>query len=44
MRSLGMAVLSLALMGWVAACAGTNGMMDKKMDSDMSGSKDMMDK
>ena len=44
MRSLGMAVLSLALLGWVAACAGTNGMMDKKMDSDMSGSKGMTDK
>ena len=35
MRHLGITVLSLSLLGWVAACAGTNGMMDKKMDSDM---------
>ena len=37
MRYLGIAMLSLAMLGWVAACAGTNGMMDKEMDSDMHG-------
>ncbi len=33
-------ILSMALLGWVAACAGTDGMMDKKMGSDMSGNMD----
>jgi hypothetical protein len=37
MRHLGITVLSLSLLAWVAACAGTNGMMDKNMDSDMGG-------
>jgi hypothetical protein len=37
MRHLGITVLSLSLLGWVAACAGTNRRMDKKMSSDMSG-------
>jgi len=31
------AVLSLSLLLWLTACSGTNGMMDKKMDSDMGG-------
>jgi hypothetical protein len=37
MRHLGIMVLSLSLLGWVAACSGTNGMMDKKIESDMGG-------
>jgi hypothetical protein len=40
MRHLGIMVLSLSLLGSVAACAGTNGMMDKKMDSAMGGQID----
>ena len=32
MRSLYMATLSLVLLGWVVACAGTHTMMDDKMD------------
>ena len=43
-RCVGITVMGLALLGWVAACAGTNHTMDKKMDSDMSGSAGMMDK
>jgi len=35
MRHLGIMVLSLSLLGWAAACAGDNGMMDKKMASHM---------
>jgi hypothetical protein len=43
-RNLGIMILSLTLLGWVAACAGTNGAMDKKMDDKMdSGMKDQMD-
>ena len=37
MRHLGIMVLSLSLLGWMAACSRTNDMMDKKMDSDMGG-------
>ena len=37
MRHLAVMVLSLSLLGWVTACGGTNGMIDKKMDSDMGG-------
>jgi len=37
MRHLGIMVLTLSLLGWVAACSGSNGTMDKKMDSDMGG-------
>ncbi|WP_319406386.1 DM13 domain-containing protein [uncultured Desulfosarcina sp.] len=36
-------MVSLALLGWLAACAGTDGMMDKKMDPGMhSGMEDKM--
>lgn len=43
-RNLGFTILCLALLGWVAACAGTNGMMDKKMDDKMdSNMKGQMD-
>ena len=40
MRHLGITVLSLSLLGWVAACAGTTPMMDKGMTSDMGGQMD----
>ena len=40
MRHLGIMLLSLSLLGWLAACSGTNGMRDKKMDSDMGGQMD----
>jgi hypothetical protein len=40
MRHLGITVLSLSLLASVAACAGTNRMMDKKMDSAMGGQMD----
>ena len=40
MRHLGITVLSLSLLGWVAACAGSNGSMDKKMASQMDGQMD----
>ena len=39
-RHLGITVLGLSLLGWVAACTGTNGMTDKKMDSGMDGQMD----
>ncbi len=47
-RIFGIMFLSMALLGGVAACAGTNGMMDKKMDNKMdnktdSGMKGQMD-
>jgi len=43
MRNVGITMVSLALLGWLAACAGTDGMMDKKMDTDMhSGMDDML--
>ena len=32
MRNIGITMVSLALLSWVAACAGTDGMMEKKMD------------
>ena len=35
MRNVWIAMVCLALLGWVVACAGTNDMMDKKMDSGM---------
>ena len=34
-RSLWMAIVSLALLGWVAACTGNSAMMDKPMDTGM---------
>lgn len=34
-RTLSIMILSMALLGWVTACAGANGMMDKKMDDSM---------
>jgi len=40
MRLLAITVLSLSLVGWVAACTGSNGMMEKKMDSEMGGQMD----
>jgi len=40
MRNIGITMVSLALLGWVAACAGTDGMMDKKMDTDMHSGMD----
>lgn len=40
MRTLGISLLGMALLGWVAACADTNGMMDKKMDADMHADMD----
>lgn len=40
MRYLAIMVLSLSLVGWVAACSGGNGMMEKKMDSEMGGQMD----
>ena len=40
MRHLGITVLSLSLLGWVTACAGTNGMTEQKMDSGMGGQMD----
>ena len=40
MRLLAITVLSLSLVGWVAACTGSNGMMGKKMDSEMGGQMD----
>jgi hypothetical protein len=42
MRYLGIMVLSLSLLGWVAACAGDNTTMDKKMDSHMGSQMDSM--
>ena len=39
-RSLWMAIVSLALLGWVAACTGNSEMMDKKMDTGMQGTMD----
>ena len=42
MRLLAITVLSLSLVGWVAACTGSNGMMEKKMDSEMGGQMDSM--
>lgn len=42
MRHLGIMLLSLSLLGWIAACGGTDGMMDKKMDSDMGGQMNSM--
>ena len=39
-RSLWMAIVSLALLGWVAACTGNSEMMDKKMDTGMQGEMD----
>ena len=39
-RNVWIAMVSLALLGWVAACAETKGMMDKKMDSGMHSGMD----
>lgn len=45
-HGLGLVILSLALVGLVAACSTSGSMMDDKMDSGMNGAKDskMMDK
>jgi hypothetical protein len=40
MRNVLITMTSLVLLVWVAACAETNGMMDKGMDSDMHGKMD----
>ena len=40
MRNVLITIVSLALLGWVAACAGKNGMMDKKMDTEMHSGMD----
>jgi len=40
MRNTWIAVVSVALLGWVVACAGTNDMMDKKMDAGMQSTMD----
>jgi hypothetical protein len=40
MRHLGITVLGLSLLGWVAACGGTNGMTEQKMGSGMGGQMD----
>jgi hypothetical protein len=37
MGKLGISILGLALLGWVAGCAGTDAMMDKESASDMQG-------
>ena len=40
MRIVGITMVCLSLLGWVVACAGTDGMMDKKMDAGMHGGMD----
>jgi hypothetical protein len=40
LSTLGITVVGLALLGWVAACAGTDARMDKEMASDMHGQLD----
>lgn len=39
-RSVWMAIVSMALLGWVTACTGNSEMMDKKMDTGMQGEMD----